>query len=240
MVLEHRRVGAACRIGRGVGDACGRAGQSSRCAQSSRFRQAVHFSLPVVDNRHVECKSADTQNEDDQQREHHCDGAVLTGRRELLATSVTAQGRTGGERKCMVRAHEVSGRGVGKHWGGAQHDQFYLPAPGDFDLRQESTVSAITREHRRRASCGAPAHRMRGRHPLPGWRSLQRHYKVTLSTNTDEVMDQISQWHQRPLGSIYPIMYFHALRLKMRDDQTVKTNHAWSSIDEFMATHSAH
>lgn len=81
---------------------------------------------------------------------------------------------------------------------------------------------------------------MRGRHPLPEWRSLQRRYKVTLSTNTDEVMDQISQWHQRPLGSMYPIVYFEGLRLKMRDDWTVKNIHDWGSIDEFMATDSAH
>lgn len=60
-----------------------------------------------------------------------------------------------------------------------------------------------------------------------------------LSTNPDEVMDQISQWQQRRLGSMYPIVYFHALRLKMRDDRTVKTNHAWGGIDEFMAAQSA-
>lgn len=43
-----------------------------------------------------------------------------------------------------------------------------------------------------------------------------------ISTITDEVLDEVAQWQQRPLEPMYPIVYFDALRLKIRDEGTVK------------------
>lgn len=42
-----------------------------------------------------------------------------------------------------------------------------------------------------------------------------------ISTITDEVMD-VAQWQHRPLETMYPIVYFDALYLKIRDEGTVK------------------
>jgi putative transposase len=43
-----------------------------------------------------------------------------------------------------------------------------------------------------------------------------------ISTITDEVLAEVEQWQNRPLEPMYPIVYFDALRLKIRDDGTVK------------------
>ncbi len=42
-----------------------------------------------------------------------------------------------------------------------------------------------------------------------------------ISTITDEVVAEVEQWQQRPLEAMYPIVYFDALRLKIRDEGTV-------------------
>jgi transposase-like protein len=39
-----------------------------------------------------------------------------------------------------------------------------------------------------------------------------------ISTITDEVLDEVEQWQRRPLEAMYPIVYFDALRLKIRDE----------------------
>jgi transposase-like protein len=46
-----------------------------------------------------------------------------------------------------------------------------------------------------------------------------------ISTITDEVLEEVTQWQQRPLEAMYPIVYFDAVRLKIRDEGTV-TNKA--------------
>lgn len=43
-----------------------------------------------------------------------------------------------------------------------------------------------------------------------------------ISTITDEVLAEVEQWQQRPLEAMYPIVYFDALRLKIRDEGTVR------------------
>jgi putative transposase len=51
-----------------------------------------------------------------------------------------------------------------------------------------------------------------------------------ISTITDEVMDEVTQWQQRPLEAMYPIVYFDALRLKIRDDGTVKNKAVYLAL----------
>lgn len=51
-----------------------------------------------------------------------------------------------------------------------------------------------------------------------------------ISTITDEVMEEVVQWQQRPLEPMYPIVYFDALRLKIRDQGTVKNKAAYLAL----------
>jgi putative transposase len=43
-----------------------------------------------------------------------------------------------------------------------------------------------------------------------------------ISTVTDEVITEVTEWQNRPLEALYPIVFFDALRVKIRDEGTVK------------------
>jgi putative transposase len=43
-----------------------------------------------------------------------------------------------------------------------------------------------------------------------------------ISTITDEVLAEVEQWQMRPLEVLYPVVYFDAMRLKIRDEVTVR------------------
>lgn len=51
-----------------------------------------------------------------------------------------------------------------------------------------------------------------------------------ISTITDEVLVEVAQWQQRPLEAMYPIVYFDALRLKIRDEGTVKNKAVYLAL----------
>ncbi|SIT64886.1 MULTISPECIES: IS256 family transposase [Burkholderiaceae] len=56
---------------------------------------------------------------------------------------------------------------------------------------------------------------------------LQQMYGIEVSpdfvsTVTDAVIDEVRQWQQRPLEAMYPVVFFDALRVKVRDEGTVK------------------
>jgi putative transposase len=51
-----------------------------------------------------------------------------------------------------------------------------------------------------------------------------------ISTITDEVLAEAEQWQQRPLEAMYPIVYFDALRLKMRDEGTVRNKAVYLAL----------
>jgi len=44
----------------------------------------------------------------------------------------------------------------------------------------------------------------------------------TISTITDEVLDEVKAWQTRPLDEVYPIVYVDALMVKVRDGGTVR------------------
>ena len=63
-------------------------------------------------------------------------------------------------------------------------------------------------------------------------REMQAHlaelYGVTvspdlISTVTDAVLEEVTAWQQRPLAPCYPVIFFDALRAKIRDEGAVKT-----------------
>jgi len=51
-----------------------------------------------------------------------------------------------------------------------------------------------------------------------------------ISTITDEVLEEVAQWQQRPLEAMYSIVYFDALRLKIRDEGTVKNKAVYLAL----------
>jgi transposase-like protein len=44
------------------------------------------------------------------------------------------------------------------------------------------------------------------------------------------VLQEVAQWQQQSLETIYPIVYFDALRLKIRDEGTVKNKAAYLAL----------
>jgi putative transposase len=44
----------------------------------------------------------------------------------------------------------------------------------------------------------------------------------TISTVTDAILEDVEAWRTRPLDSVYPIVYFDALRVKVREDRSVR------------------
>ncbi len=51
-----------------------------------------------------------------------------------------------------------------------------------------------------------------------------------ISTITDDVMAEVAEWQARPLDTMYPIVYFDALRLKIRDEGTVKNKAVYLAL----------
>ena len=64
---------------------------------------------------------------------------------------------------------------------------------------------------------------------------LLEQYKVEvspdfISTVTDSVMDAVSEWQNRPLERLYPVVFFDALRVKIRDEGTVKSKAVYLAL----------
>jgi putative transposase len=51
-----------------------------------------------------------------------------------------------------------------------------------------------------------------------------------ISTVTDEVLDEVLQWQARPLEALYPIIYSDELRLKIRDEGTVRNKAVYLAL----------
>ena len=51
-----------------------------------------------------------------------------------------------------------------------------------------------------------------------------------VSTITDEVLGEVAQWQARVLDAMYPIVYFDALRLKIRDEGTVRNKAVYLAL----------
>ena len=43
-----------------------------------------------------------------------------------------------------------------------------------------------------------------------------------ISTVTDAVLDEVAIWQNRPLEPVYPLVFFDALRIKVRDEGLVR------------------
>lgn len=51
-----------------------------------------------------------------------------------------------------------------------------------------------------------------------------------ISTVTDEVLDEVTAWQQRPLERCYPVVIFDALRVKIRDEGTVRNKAVYLAL----------
>ena len=51
-----------------------------------------------------------------------------------------------------------------------------------------------------------------------------------ISSVTDEVLTEVAQWQARALEALYPIVYFDALRLKIRDEGTVRNKAVYLAL----------
>src|SRR5947207_9353770 len=51
-----------------------------------------------------------------------------------------------------------------------------------------------------------------------------------ISTVTDAVVAEISAWQSRPLERMYPVVFFDALRVKIRDDATVRSKAVYLAL----------
>jgi len=51
-----------------------------------------------------------------------------------------------------------------------------------------------------------------------------------ISSVTDEVLAEVTAWQQRPLESMYPVIFFDALRVKIRDDGVVRNKAVYLAL----------
>ncbi len=51
-----------------------------------------------------------------------------------------------------------------------------------------------------------------------------------ISTITGEVMEEVTEWQNRPLEPMYPLVFFDALRVKIRDEGTVKNKAVYLAL----------
>jgi len=58
-----------------------------------------------------------------------------------------------------------------------------------------------------------------------------------ISRVTDEVMDEVREWQTRPLDEVYPIIIFDALRVKIRDEGTVRNKAVYLALGFTMEGH---
>jgi len=52
----------------------------------------------------------------------------------------------------------------------------------------------------------------------------------TISRVTDAVLDDVAAWRSRPLERVYPIVYFDAMHVKVREDRSVKTGACYLAV----------
>ena len=64
---------------------------------------------------------------------------------------------------------------------------------------------------------------------------LQELYGIEVSPDlvsrvTDAVTEEVKEWQTRPLDSVYPVIFFDALRVKIRDDGLVKNKAVYVAL----------
>ena len=50
-----------------------------------------------------------------------------------------------------------------------------------------------------------------------------------ISRVTDAVLDEVRDWQNRPLDTVYPVVFFDALRVKIRDESVVRNKAVYTA-----------
>ena len=64
---------------------------------------------------------------------------------------------------------------------------------------------------------------------------LQELYGVEVSPDlisrvTDAVLEEVREWQNRPLDAVYPVVFFDALRVKIRDEGLVRNKAVYVAL----------
>src|SRR5512144_2728642 len=51
-----------------------------------------------------------------------------------------------------------------------------------------------------------------------------------ISAVTDAVLEEVSEWQNRPLEALYPLIFFDAIRIKVRDEGTVRNKAVYVAL----------
>src|SRR5919108_175510 len=51
-----------------------------------------------------------------------------------------------------------------------------------------------------------------------------------ISTVTDAVLEEVTEWQSRPLRPLYPVIFFDALRVRIRDEGTVRAKAVYLAL----------
>src|SRR5512144_2005005 len=51
-----------------------------------------------------------------------------------------------------------------------------------------------------------------------------------VSAVTDAVLEEVAEWQERPLEALYPLIFFDAIRIKVRDEGTVRNKAVYSAL----------
>ena len=57
-----------------------------------------------------------------------------------------------------------------------------------------------------------------------------------ISTVTDSVLEAVVEWQNRPLERSYPVVYFDALRVKIRDEGSVRNKAVYGLLTLYPET----
>ena len=60
-----------------------------------------------------------------------------------------------------------------------------------------------------------------------------------ISTVTDAVLAEVIAWQSRPLEPMYPVIFFDALRVKIREDNVVRNKAVYLALGRAARRHAA-
>ncbi len=61
-----------------------------------------------------------------------------------------------------------------------------------------------------------------------------------ISKVTDEVMAEVTAWQAQPLEAMYPVVFFDALRVKIREDGVVRNKAVYLALGVLVRRHPRH
>ena len=62
-------------------------------------------------------------------------------------------------------------------------------------------------------------------------------FYMRISAVTDTILDEITEWQNRPLDPVYPLVFFDALRVKVRDEGTVRNKAVYIALSVLWPNH---